>query len=74
MVGDVIINLENVKLGSTNRLNVVEMSGRTVYSTEVKAGVTNAQLDLSALTSGTYYVVLQQEGRVLREKLVLVNN
>lgn len=72
--GDVIINLENVKLGSTNRLNVVEMSGRTVYSIEVKAGVTNAQLDLSALTSGTYYVVLQQEGRVLREKLVLVNN
>lgn len=72
--GNVTVNLEGVKVGSQDRLDVVEVSGRTVYSQAVKAGVNNAQLDLSTLTSGTYYVVLQQEGRVLREKLVLVNN
>ncbi|MBP8824793.1 MAG: T9SS type A sorting domain-containing protein [Flavobacteriales bacterium] len=72
--GEVTINLEQVKLGASNRLNVVEVSGRTVYSTELKAGVNNAQLDLGGLTAGTYYVVLHQDGQVLREKLVLVNN
>ncbi|MCC6840145.1 MAG: T9SS type A sorting domain-containing protein [Flavobacteriales bacterium] len=74
MDGEAAVNLEGVKVGSQDRLDVVEVSGRTVYSQAVKAGVNNAQMDLSALTSGTYYVVLQQEGRVLREKLVLVNN
>ena len=68
------INLEGVKTSSRDVLEVMEISGRRVLSMGVKAGEAVKQLDLSWLPAGSYLVNLVQEGRTVREKLLLVNN
>ena len=72
--GMVTINLEGVKTSSRDVLEVMEISGRRVLSMGVKAGEAVKQLDLSWLPAGSYLVNLVQEGRTVREKLLLVNN
>lgn len=68
------VDLQNVRLNERDMLEVLDISGRRIMSELVGKGVSIKTIDLSAQTSGTYFVNIHQSGRVLREKLVLVKN
>jgi len=60
-------------LGGNVEIEVLDIRGRSVLSSSVAATSTAAStLDLSGQAEGTYFVRLSGNGRILREKLILM--
>lgn len=72
--GAFTIDLNQVRIGDRDVLEVFDISGRRVYNEQLRAGETIKQIDLSAQPVGAYFITIQQDQRVLREKLVIVRD
>ncbi len=68
------IDLQGMRTGVRDMLEVIDLSGRRVMSEQIGKGEVIKQLDLTAQPAGTYFVNIHQADRVLREKLVLVKD
>lgn len=68
------VDLQGVKVGANDRMEVLDISGRRVMSEQIRNGEVLKQIDLTAQPAGSYFVNIHQSDRVLREKLVLVKN
>src|SRR5690606_20621675 len=68
------IDLQGMRTGVRDMLEVIDLSGRRVMNEQIGQGEVIKQLDLTAQPAGTYFVNIHQADRVLREKLVLVKD
>jgi len=55
---------------TTSRIVVYDLTGRKVINEEVAANVTSKQINISGLTTGNYYVSLEQNGKRQTLKLL----
>lgn len=62
-----LIEIEGIEALDVKHASLMDLSGRTVASWDE----INASIDLSFLSSGTYYLILESKSGLVREKIVL---
>jgi hypothetical protein len=65
------IAVENMKDNSA--LTIVDLNGKTVFTTEVKAGTSYLQISVSTLGAGMYqYYLVNENGKSETKKMTVV--
>lgn len=68
------VDMQGANIGSNDRLEVLDISGRRILSEQIMSGEVLKNIDLVGQPSGSYFVNIHQSDRVMREKLVLVKD
>lgn len=66
----VIVNWQNTNTATTGLLNISDVTGRTIYSTTVRAN-TKEQIQLDHLNSGVYFVTIDANNNRQTQKLII---
>jgi len=72
--GSFSVDLQNVTIGSSDRLEVLDISGRRILSEQIRNGEVLKNIDLTGQPAGSYFVNVHQSDRVMREKIVLLKD
>lgn len=64
------INLDGSKFKSGTKLNVLDYSGRVVYSQYIDVNSNNQKLNISQLKSGSYVILYNQNGEKVTHKFI----